>query len=113
LSARRLEIRNSVVPGPRRVIKVDVAEAAVPALIEGIRPERVWLVPRAPDLYTLHTVETPGESRKRPGPSAIDVLVAALNDFADELDADDVPQRLRDLWDAAVEQYNARTGPKP
>ena len=107
---KTLEPRNSQVPGPRMTIKLDLAEASLPHLLRGLQG-RVWLSDEGDGVYALHATESLGDSRKRPGKPAVDLLVELVNELGDALDAEDVPQRVRDTRDEIAKRWQERTGP--
>lgn len=109
MTPRKFEPRNTEVPGPRTRIKLDVAEASLPFLVAGIDNVRCWLTEQDDGVYTFHATQTIGQSRAQPGEPVSDLLVNLINELGDALDADDVPQRLRDLWDDLLERYENRT----
>lgn len=109
----RLEPRSSEIGGPRRRVTLDIAEMSLPVLLEGFPAARVWLTDEGEDVYAIHADLTLGESRKQPGKPVADILVDLVNQFADELDGDDVPDRLRERWDALVDEYKAQTAKRP
>lgn len=108
---RKLEPRVAEVPGPRRTIKVEISEQSIPSLLAGIEPDCCWLVNKGDGTYIFRATEKLADSRKRPGKPACDILVALLDDFADLLDGEDVPQRLRDEWERVIDQFEEQTGP--
>jgi hypothetical protein len=110
VSLERLDPRTTKVPGERVRVTLDVAEASLPTLLEGFPAARVWLTDEGDGVYAFHADLTLGESRKQPGKPAIDILTDLVNEFADALDDDDVPERLRARWDALVDEYKAQTG---
>jgi hypothetical protein len=108
----KLTERESATPGPRTVVRLDVSEASLPVLLEGINAARCWLVDEGDGLYSFHATQTFGESRKQPGKPAKDLLVELLNEFAEGLHSDeDVPDRLLDKWAEVVERYKAGSAP--
>jgi hypothetical protein len=48
---KRFEKRNTEVQGPRTVVRLDVAEASLPALVEGVNVDRVWLEEQGDGTY--------------------------------------------------------------
>lgn len=109
----RLTERQSKTPGPREVVRLDIASASLPDLLNGIHPERCWLQDHGDGLYSFHATQTYGESRKQAGTPAKDILVELLNDFGEQLNDVDVPQWLRESWDAMVATYIEHTAPNP
>jgi hypothetical protein len=110
--ARRLEPRVAEVPGPLRTVKVEISEQSFPSLLAGIEPDCCWLVNKGDGTYIFRATERLGDTRKRPGTPAADILVALLGDFAIVPDdAEDVPQRLRDEWERVIDQWEEQTGP--
>ncbi len=109
--AERVDLRRTESPGPRTRVTLDVAEVSLPVLLAGIDAARCWLTDEGDGVYAFHATQTLGESRRQPGKPAVDVLVETMNRFADELDRDDVPQRLRDIWADLVDEYRSRTSP--
>lgn len=101
--------RESATPGPRTVVQLDVSEASLPTLLHGIEAVRCWLSDEGDGFYSFHATQTLGQSREQAGEPAQDVLRREVNAFADLLDGEDVPQRLRDEWDAMVARYVAAT----
>lgn len=106
--------RNTQSPGPRTRVTLDVAETGLADLVKGIGPaEDVRLVETEDGVYSFHASITMGESRKQAGKPAADQLTDYVNQLGDALEADDVPQRLRDLWNQLLDQYLADTAPPP
>lgn len=103
--------RNTKAPGPRTQVTLDLAECSLSDLVEGLDAVRVWLTYRGEGVYTFHATQTVGQSRKQEGEPAVDIMRRLVNAFADELDGEDVPQRLRDRWDALVDEYLRLTAP--
>jgi len=109
---KRLEPRASQFEGPRKVVRLDVAEASFPELLKGVNCYRIRLEPQGGVdglRYVLSVDQRIRQSREQGGVVAIDLLTDLMNELGDALDADDVPQRLRDLWDELVGRYEART----
>jgi hypothetical protein len=109
MSVPKVPERQSTVPGPRTIVRLDVAEQSLPVLLEGINAVRCWLTDEGEGLYAFHAAQTLGESREQPGKPAADLLRELVNEFADGLDAADVPQHLRDAWAMLVARYTAAT----
>lgn len=107
----KIEPRESMAPGTRTTVLLNVAGESLPTLLAGIDAARVWLVEEGDGVYGFHATQKLGESRKQPGTPAADLLVEMANEMADMLDDPDVPQRLRDRRDELVEQYLAQTAP--
>lgn len=108
--------RHSQTPGPRTRVTLDIAELGLDDLVAGMGPvDFVRLVPVNDEegVYSLWARITIGQSRKQAGKPAADQLTDYMNELGDALEADDVPQRLRDLWDNLLERYLADTAPPP
>lgn len=103
----------NLTPGPRTVIRLDIAQRSIQSLLEGRDVVRLW-VEREPgdehgELFSLHATETVAETRRHDGVAASDVLVEILNEIRVTMAAaqeagEAVPEPVR----AAYEQGLAR-----
>lgn len=105
----KLVRRETDVPGPRTIVRLDVSEYSLPVLIEGVKVDRCWLAEEGDGLYSFHATQMMSEVRRQPGKASADILVELVNEFADALDAEDVPQRLRDQWGQMLDRYKQQT----
>lgn len=94
-------------PGPRSIVRLDVADLSLPVLLNGITCTRAWLRDEGDGLYSFHATQRLGESREQPGKPASDLLVELVNELGDALDADDVPEWVKGKWDELVKRYEA------
>jgi len=111
LTNHHFPARETAAPGARTQIVLDIAQSSLANLLSGVDAVRVWLVERGEGVYSFHATQTVGQSRKQVGEPAVDIMRRVVNSFADDLDGEDVPQRLRDRWDAMVEEYVRLTAP--
>lgn len=108
---KRIEPRESMTPGPRTTVLLNIAQQSLPTLIAGIHADRCWLVDEGDGVYGFHATQPMGESRKQPGTPAADLLAEMASALADMLDDPEVPQRLRDRRDELVDRYLEQTAP--
>lgn len=108
----KFEAKATKTPGPEVELSLRIAEMSLPMLLEGQPAEEVKLVKNVDGTYGLTGTTTIGTTRESGVKPAIDVLVDALNEFADVLDQHDadIPQPVAEAWDAIAERWTAYRG---
>lgn len=100
------------IKGPRTQITLDIAEEALPVLLQGVPAVEVRLCRHTDGTYTLHGLQTIVQARRRDEEPVADVLVKCLNDIGRAINNNlaMVPLEVVNALDQAIERYQVRNG---